>query len=631
VRTSLVGAVLGTLVLAACGETSVNTPLPAARMEAVGGQPQGVAGAPLPVEIQVFSADDQPLPGAALTFAASNGGTVSPASATSDGDGIARTTWTLGQTAGQQTLTVTSGSVSNPITATVSAGAPASVALVAGDNQTAPAGSAVGTAPSVRVSDAFGNLVAQAPVSFSVLSGGGQVTGGIRLTNAQGVATVGSWVLGPSAGTQTLTGRVETGGVANNPIIFTATATPPAGAQMVIVSGNNQTAPVGRLVPVAPTVQVRNAGGTPVPGVSVTFTVASGGGAVVGSRQITDASGTATVGGWFLGSTPGANTLTASAQGTTPVTFTATAQAGQAVSMVAVSTTSQTAPAGANVVNPPSVAVRDAAGIPVAGVQVTFTVTLGGGSVTGSPATTNASGIATLTSWKLGNVAGANTVTATATGLPSVIFNATGGAGNAANVVIHDPNNTNNQVAVQGTAVPVQPAVKVTDSNGNPVVGAIVTFAVTGGGGAATGLNQATDLLGLASVGTWTLGNQAPNTLRATVTGNNITGNPVTFTAQSATNIGVTAIPPSPAPINTAFTISVRLRNTANAPVSLAGVSLTIGVTGGGALGGTLTRSTDASGTVNFTGLTVSSAGARTFTITGTGLTSAVTASITFN
>ena len=629
-RTSLVGLVPGILLLAACGETSVNAPLPAARMEAVGGGPlQGSAGAPLPVEIQVFSADDQPLPGAALTFAAGNGGSVSPASATSDDDGIARTTWTLGQTAGQQTLTVTSGSVSSTVTATVNAGAPASVALVAGDNQTAAAGSAVATAPSVRVVDGFGNLVAQAPVSFSVLSGGGQVTGGIRLTNAQGIATVGSWVLGPSAGTQTLTGRVETGGVANNPIVFTATATAPAGAQMVIVSGNNQTAPVGRLVPVAPTVQVRNAGGTPVAGVSVTFAVASGGGAVVGSRQITDATGMATVGGWFLGSTPGANTLTASAQGTPSVTFTATAQAGQAVSMVAVSTTSQTAPAGANVVNPPSVAVRDAAGIPVAGVQVTFTVTLGGGSVTGSPATTNASGIATLTSWKLGNVAGANTVTATATGLPAVIFNATGGAGTAANVVINDGNN---QVAVQGNAVPVQPTVKVTDSNGNPVVGAIVTFAVTGGGGAANGLNQATDAFGLASVGSWTLGNQAPNTLRATVTGNNITGNPVTFTAQSATNIGVTApLPASPAPINTAFTISVRLRNTANAPVSLTGVPLTIGVTGGGALGGTLTRNTDATGTVNFTGLTVSSAGARTFTITGTGLTSAVTASITFN
>jgi hypothetical protein len=128
------------------------------------------------------------------------------------------------------------------------------------------------------------------------------------------------------------------------------------------------------------------------------------------------------------------------------------------------------------------------------------------------------------------------------------------------------------------------------------------------------------------------LGNQAPNTLRATVTGNNITGNPVTFTAQSATQIFITAVPASPAVTGAQFTISVRLRNTAGTPVALAGVNLTIAIaTGTGPLGGTLTRPTDATGVVNFTGLTVGTGGARTFTISGTGLTSATTGSITFN
>jgi hypothetical protein len=47
-----------------------------------------------------------------------------------------------------------------------------------------------------------------------------------------------------------------------------------------------------------------------------------------------------------------------------------------------------------------------------------------------------------------------------------------------------------NQAAVQGTAVPVQPSVRVTDAAGNPVAGIAVTFAVTAGGGSATGLNQ---------------------------------------------------------------------------------------------------------------------------------------------
>jgi hypothetical protein len=55
---------------------------------------------------------------------------------------------------------------------------------------------------------------------------------------------------------------------------------------------------------------------------------------------------------------------------------------------------------------------------------VTFTPS-GNGGVTGSPATTNASGIATVGSWTLATPAGANTLTATA-GALTVIINATG-------------------------------------------------------------------------------------------------------------------------------------------------------------------------------------------------------------
>jgi len=299
--------------------------------------------------------------------------------------------------------------------------------------------------------------------------------------------------------------------------------------------------------------------------------------------------------------------------------------------MVAVSATTQSAPAGTNVADPPSVIVRDASGIPVAGVVVTFGVTAGAGTVAGSPATTGANGVATLTSWTLGLVAGPNTVVATSPGLPSVPFNATAGSGVAANVVV---NAGNNQVSVQGTVVPVQPSVKVTDAGGNPVAGAVVTFSVQLGGGSATGLNQISDALGLATVGSWTLGSGAPNTLRATVTGGSIAGNPVTFTAQSATQIVISSAPAGPIARGTNFTISVQLQNSAGAPVALSGVSLTIAIaSGGGTLNGTLTRTTDANGAVSFTSINVTggAVGDRTFTITGTGLTSATTGAINFN
>lgn len=530
---ALLGAALGLTGVAACGETTVNAPLPAARVEAVASTaPRGRAGQvlPAPVEVRVIGTDDQPLPGATVNFSAASGGSVSPAATTTDGSGLARTQWTLGQTAGPNVLTASAGSVSTTITATVTADRAASVALVAGNNQTAPAGGTVPVPPSVRVTDAFGNLVADAPVTFTVLSGGGRVTGGLRLTNAQGIATVGSWILGPAVGEHTLAARVEENGVANNPIIFTATASAPTGSQIVKIAGDSQQVPVGRLVPIPPTVAVRNSDGSGVPGVVVTFAVASGGGSVIGSRQVTDATGTASVGGWILGNLPGTNTLTASAPGLPDVTFTATGTAGLPASIAAVSQTTQTATAGANVSDPPSVIVRDAQGNPVPGVVVTFAVTTGGGSVVGSPDTTNASGIATLVSWQLGLTPGLNTVSATAAG-------------------------------------------------------------------------------------------------------SGITGNPVTFTAQGVPQVVVTAAPTGPVNRGDPFTISVQLRNAAGTPVQLAGVPLTIAIaTGGGTLGGTPIQTTDATGAASFTGLTVNGGvGARTFTISGAGVTPATTAAINFN
>ncbi len=48
---------------------------------------------------------------------------------------------------------------------------------------------------------------------------------------------------------------------------------------------------------------------------------------------------------------------------------------------------------------------------------MTFVAVTPGSSVTGSPAITGSNGIATVTSWTLSQTAGANTLTATVTGL----------------------------------------------------------------------------------------------------------------------------------------------------------------------------------------------------------------------
>src|SRR4030095_3391259 len=105
-----------------------------------------------------------------------------------------------------------------------------------------------------------------------------------------------------------------------------------------------------------------------------------------------------------LGPNLGFNTLTASAAGSgfvgNPITFVATGTAPASVAAISRGSASGTV-AGA-VASPPSVIVKDASQVGVAGVTVTFAVTAGGGSVTGASTTTDAFGVAAAFSWRAG-------------------------------------------------------------------------------------------------------------------------------------------------------------------------------------------------------------------------------------
>ncbi len=389
------------------------------------------------------------------------------------------------------------------------------------------AGSVVTPAPSVIVRDQNGSPLGGAPVTFAVASGGGSVSGATATSDASGIATVGSWTLGPVAGTNILT--AVSGSLTG--VTFTAISAAGTAATIAKNSGDNQTAIAGSAVPVLPSVLVKDANGNPAGGVSVTFAVASGGGSVTGATAATNGAGVATVGSWTLGNTVGANSLTATVAGLPPVIFAATSTVGAAASVAKNAGDNQTAFAGSSVAIAPSVLVRDSNGNPTSGITVTFAVASGGGSITGATAVTNAAGVATVGSWTLGTTAGANSLTATAAGLPPATFNATAAVGTAASIT---KNAGDNQSASAGTSVLVPPSVVVRDANGNPTGGVSVTFAVTSGGGSVTGATSVTNGAGIAAVGNWSLGNAVgTNTLIATV------GNlaPVTFTATATFNI----------------------------------------------------------------------------------------------
>ena len=109
-------------------------------------------------------------------------------------------------------------------------------------------------------------------------------------------------------------------------------------------------------------------------------------------------------------------------------------------SIVAVSDLSRSAVVGAPVAGGLTVQVADASGRPVQGASVAFAVTLGNGTTNPRIAITDARGQAT-TAWTLGTIVGGNEVTASVSGVTTVVkFEATGAAGAVASVALSSRN-----------------------------------------------------------------------------------------------------------------------------------------------------------------------------------------------
>jgi adhesin/invasin len=231
-------------------------------------------------------------------------------------------------------------------------------------------------------------------------------------------------------------------------------------------------ATVGSTVVTPLTVVVKNKAGSPIDSAVVTFAVTGGGGSVSAASVRTDVTGQATT-SWTLGPTAGLQTASATATGLTSVSFVAIAAAGAPATVTKAGGDAQSALAGTNVPVAPSVKVADALGNPLQNVLVTFVVASGGGSVTGGLANTNASGIATVGSWKLGGPIGANTLTATAGALTAVTFTATGTVGSASQV------NITNTAPTLAAGQTFKLTAQALDANNNVVPNAAITWSTS--------------------------------------------------------------------------------------------------------------------------------------------------------
>ncbi len=538
---------------------------------------------PMPPSVIVTDVGDNPVSGVTVNFvAATGGGSVTGDVATTNAAGIATVgSWTLGSTPGNNSLTATSPAVPGT-TATFQAIVPIATAIAgfAGNNQSARVGTSVATPPSVIVTDATGIPVSGISVTFAVASGGGSVTGAVATTNAQGIASVGSWTLGSGLGLNTLT--ATSGSLSGSPVTFAATATVPA-TGMVIVGGNNQSAQTGFAVANPPSVKVVDAGGAGVGGIPVQFAIESGGGSISGGSATSNADGIATAGAWTLGPNVGSNTLIATSPLLSGITlrFNATGGPPPPAKIEGSDGEGQTANINEFIPTPPSVKVTDVNGSPVAGFTVTWAIGLGGGTVTGVHAVTDAFGIARAGSWRLGPIAGQQTLHAIAAGLigSPVVFNATGISKVPTSIAVFAGNN---QTSRPGTQVATPPAVRLTDAEGAPVPGVAVSFVVTAGEGTVTGATPVTDVNGVATVGSWTLGPvSGPNSLSASGAGLSLS---ITATAAvpGAAGIAINGGNNQSSAAGQAVPIppSVKVNNTEGNPAS--GVTVTFAVTSGG-------------------------------------------------
>jgi hypothetical protein len=208
-RTALASAL--TLFTVACD--TAEPPRPATASAASETEQSATAGATVrwPPSVRVVSASGAPVQGVPVHFAVTaGGGAVSDSLSHTDASGIAKlTSWSLGTTAGQNTVTATVQGLSGmPVTfrATGTPGAPARLSFVTPPPAATASGAALSPQPVLRVADAHGNsaFVAGITVTASAEPGDVVVEGGTIATDSQGIASFQNLALRGVSGMVTL-------------------------------------------------------------------------------------------------------------------------------------------------------------------------------------------------------------------------------------------------------------------------------------------------------------------------------------------------------------------------------------------------------------------------------------------
>jgi len=443
---------------------------------------------------RVVDARGHPVPGQTISWRSTD-------SAIAWVDSAARVNAAL---AGRAALAASSGTVTAELPLEVYP-VPATITLLAGDNQRATAGR--------RLPE---------PVRAQVVSRGGRPMNGVALlvrsddetdslalagdtSDADGIAQV-TWVLGARPGRHRL--RLGIAGEASVGTTVTADADPAPENTRLAALDDSLAGVAGRALDDSVRVRVTDSLGAPIADVAVAWDAASG--SIAGGSPRTDANGEARA-RWTLGTRSGTQRaflrVGGSAKGPR-LAIVATALPGPAAQIARVGSGTLRGQAGGPLASRITLQVTDAAGNPVPGTRVTLRPSAG--SVDTRTPETDSLGRASAV-WTLGTAAGPQRLTASASGVERTVeIAAQARAGSPAKAAFEG-------AAAGGRAGRVLPrpvVVAVTDSLGNPVPGTLIRIAAKSG--KVSPARARTDEKGQVAV-RWTLGS-GPGTQQLDVT-----------------------------------------------------------------------------------------------------------------
>jgi Big-like domain-containing protein len=411
---------------------------------------------------------------------------------------------------------------------------PASLTLLGGDGQRAPAGRRVSQPVLVQVVSRSGRPIEGVPVRFVLDEGAGHVEPAVDSSDAQGIARA-SWILGGAPGRQSLSVTAE--GV-TSPTLVTGEAEPVAANTRIAVASEHLEGPAGGALSEPVAVRVTDSSGVALADVPVTWTAGDEGN-IVASESRTDSLGEARA-RWTLGPKSGsqrAYVQVGNARAMPRFTVHASALAGAAAGLSLVNGKKYEGTVGTVLKPLPELRVVDRAGNPVPGVAVTLQPS--SGTVTDSAPATDSTGRVRV-SWALGRTAAPQRMTARVEGVVRPVeISARARAAGPANLTFVTPKPGTANRAIQSLDV------DLTDAYGNPVADQPVVFS-TKFGNVSPG-RVMTDARGRAHT-RWTPGTKVGHrTLLAAVKG---TDARASFVLEA---------PPVPAPVKTAVPVKKQI------------------------------------------------------------------------